>query len=589
MYNYPMRIQILADEVASQIAAGEVVERPASVVKELIENSLDAQANRILVVTQGAGQILIEIQDNGTGIDSNDVELAVTRHATSKLQNASDLFKIKTLGFRGEALASIGSVSQMTVTSRSSENSVGASIRVEGGIQSPIKSIGIPVGTTIRVENLFFNVPARKKFLKTDLTERRLIDEIVTQYAMAFPGVRFELTQEGKTAVQTTGNGNRREVFASLMGIDLAQQMLDVLAQDGDVNISGLISPAAVTRSNRRAIQFYINGRPIQDISLTSALLQGYHTMLMTGRYPLAQIFIDLPAGEVDVNVHPTKAEVRFRDRDRLFGVVQRSIRKALLAYTPVPELRKRYEWGDESQDRIPDNQDLRSNWFAYQTDNVEQTNLPDATPPAFDSGFSAAQGSMQIPLLRLIGQVAAAYLIAEGPDGLYLIDQHAAHERVLFEKFVAQKSGEIPAQRLLEAVPVELSPSGARLLESQLQTLDSLGFHVDPFGRNTFIVRSLPALLAGMNAADALRVLVEDFEEDETPLKNKLEAKIIARVCKRAAVKAGQSMSKEEQQALLRDLELCESPRTCPHGRPTMIHLSVDLLERQFGRRGSR
>jgi DNA mismatch repair protein MutL len=590
-----MPIKILSDDVASQIAAGEVVERPASVVKELVENALDAQAKRILIRSENAGQRLIEIQDDGIGIPAEELELAVTRHATSKLETAADLFQVFTLGFRGEALASIGSVSQMILSSRTGASPIGASISVDGGRTGKMKSLGRPVGTTVRVENLFFNVPARKKFLKSDITERRLIDESISRYAMAFPEISIELTQEGKTAIQTTGTGDRREVFASLVGIDLARQMVELLAQEGEIKLTGLISPVAVTRSNRRAIQFYVNGRPVQDVSLSTALLQGYHTMLMAGRFPLAQIFIELPASEVDVNVHPTKAEVRFQNRDQLFGIVQRSIRKALLAYTPVPELRRQLDWNADPQKYgEPVGPLSHGSWFSGEADLAEQTesSLLISQPTAAEPSATPEQTTQElirIPLLRLIGQVAVAYLIAEGPDGLYLIDQHAAHERILFEKFIAQQSHKIPAQTLLEAVPVELSPSGARIIEPQLELLGQLGFLIEPFGRNTFIVRSLPSLLAGMDAADALRVMVDDFEEDESPLKNEIEARIIARVCKRAAIKAGHVMAKEEQQALLRDLELCDSPRTCPHGRPTMIHLSVDLLERQFGRRGSR
>jgi DNA mismatch repair protein MutL len=579
-----MTIQMLPDEVASQIAAGEVVERPASVIKELIENSIDAGATVIRIRSEGAGQKLLEVQDNGVGIPASEISLAVTRHATSKLRTADDLFRVNTLGFRGEALASIGSVSLLTLTSRTSDDPLGAEFQVEGGKPSHLTRIGGPVGTTIRVENLFFNVPARKKFLKTDLTERRQIDEVATRYALAFPHIRFTLIQEGKSSLQTTGNGDRREIISILFGVDIARQMLTVLADEGDIRISGLISPVSLTRANRRAIQFFVNGRPVQDFTLTTALLQGYHTLLMVGRYPIAQLFLEMFPEDVDVNVHPTKAEVRFHNRDHVFGAIQRSTRRALLAYTPVPELRQQYDW----QESTSSSQDP-SFWRQWESvDNEGQVGSLTPTKES-DRESDPILPQMKMPLLRLIGQVATAYLIAEGPDGLYLIDQHAAHERVLFEKFLAQQSGSVPSQSLLEPVQVELPPSSARLLEDQLETLNRLGFRVEIFGKNVFLVRSIPALLAGMDASAALRVLVEDFEEDETPLKDRIEARIIARVCKRAAVKAGHSLSEAEQRALLQDLELTESPRTCPHGRPTMIHLSVDLLERQFGRRGAR
>jgi DNA mismatch repair protein MutL len=306
----------------------------------------------------------------------------------------------------------------------------------------------------------------------------------------------------------------------------------------------------------------------------------------MVGRYPVAALFLELPPNSVDVNVHPTKAEVRFREPDRLFSAVQRAVRRVLLAHTPVPQVTEQLRWSAPA--RQPD--------LAWQMAGED-----DHGPPAADrspASLTTAMPGTRTPLLRLIGQIASTYLVAEGPDGLYLIDQHAAHERVLFEKLTAQHEGRengeragngVPSQSLLQPVAVDMPPANARLLSEQLPILAHLGFTVEPFGQATFLVRAVPALLAKLDPAAALRVLVEDFEEDETPLQAEIEARITARVCKRAAVKAGQVLSSEEQRALLTDLEACISPRTCPHGRPTMIHLSVDLLERQFGRKGAR
>ncbi|MCJ7702855.1 MAG: DNA mismatch repair endonuclease MutL [Anaerolineales bacterium] len=582
-----MPIRVLPDEVSSQIAAGEVVERPASVVKELMENALDAGATYITIAIEGAGKQLIEVADDGSGIPASELPLALKRHATSKLSSAEDLFCIETLGFRGEALASIGSVSRLRLTSRPKGADIGLRIQVEGGQVEPPQPIGAPGGTVVRVEDLFFNVPARKKFLKTDRTERRQIDMLVTRYALAYPQVRFQLRQENRQSLQTSGNGDRREVLANLYGVEMAKQMIEVLSGDEDLKITGYISPTALTRSNRKEIVFFVNGRPIQDSALSTAVIQAYHTMLMVGRYPMAVLFVDISPQAVDVNVHPAKAEVRFRDRDQVFRAVGMATRRALLAHTPVPgvdgigqQIRWSPNWG---RDAIPRESEDDPAWGmtsddAYRpgsgqnAETVDQKELPRVT----------------IPLLRLVGQVATAYLIAEGPDGLYLIDQHAAHERVLFEHYMAQRRDSIPSQTLLEPVTVDLPPASARLLDEQLDLLGRLGFQVESFGPGVFRVRAIPVLLSGMNPAAALSVLVEDFEEDESPLVDEIEAKIIARVCKRAAVKAGQTLSFEEQSALLRDLEACQSPRTCPHGRPTMIHLSVDLLERQFGRRGA-
>jgi DNA mismatch repair protein MutL len=583
-----MTIKILPDEVASQIAAGEVIERPASVVKELLENAIDAQASYISVTVEDAGKRLIEVADDGHGIASGELELSVRRHATSKLTSADDLFRIATLGFRGEALASIGSVSRTSITSRRRDDDLGTRLQVDGGISSAPQPTGAPAGTVVRVEDLFYNVPARLKFLKSDRTERRHIQTLVTHYALAYPQVRFQLRMEGRGALQTSGNGERREVLAALYGADIARQMIAVLAQADSVSVTGFTSPTSVTRSNRSQILFFVNGRPVHDIALTTALVRAYHTMLMVGRYPHAVIFIAMSPENVDVNVHPTKAEVRFRQRDEIFRIVGNAVHAALQAHTPVPEidqLSERMRWSSGTPFGVDSAARGTDPAWGWATD--ERRPMSGDSQPSIKAQPELPE--VHTPLLRLIGQVAATYLIAEGPDGLYLIDQHAAHESVLFERFMAQRGGAIPSQALLEPATIELPYAAANLLEEQLPVLSKLGFDVEPFGRESFLVRAIPAILSGLNPAAALRVLVEDFEEDETPLAQEIEAKIIARVCKRAAVKGGQVLSHQEQIALLRDLEASQSPRTCPHGRPTMIHLSVDALERQFGRRGAR
>ena len=575
-----MAIRVLADDVASQIAAGEVVERPASVVKELVENALDAGATTITIRVEQAGRKIIEIADNGTGISPVELPLAITRHATSKLRTAEDLFHIRSLGFRGEALASIGSVARMTVISREQNADLGARMLIEGGQSGQVTSTGIPIGTVIRVEDLFYNVPARLKFLKSDMTERNQINNLAMRYALAYSQVRFELEQDGKTVLRTAGNNDRREILAQLYGVDVARQMLEVSLEE-DIRVSGFISPVALTRSNRREITFFVNGRWVQDTALISALMRAYHTLLMIGRYPLAVLFIQLEPEEVDVNVHPAKAEVRFRSPDQVFSAVQRTVKRALLAYSPVPNVSTPYWNAPVYQQRAVDPAwDMAADLQAETPlePGVEAAAMPQ---PALPSG--------KVPLLRLVGQVGAAYLVAEGPDGLYLIDQHAAHERVLFEKMTRQNQQKIASQTLLEPAVIVLPPQSAHLLEQQVDILKNYGFNIELFGLNTFRLRGVPAILAGTDPAAAVRVVVEDFEEDESPLANEIEARIIARVCKRAAVKAGQVLANDEQLALLRDLESCQSPRTCPHGRPTMIHLSVDLMERQFGRRGSR
>ena len=590
-----MPIRLLSAEVSSQIAAGEVVERPASVVKELTENSLDAGAKNISISIADAGRTLIETADDGHGIPFGELELAASRHATSKLVQSDDLFHIRTLGFRGEALASIGSVSQMSITSRVASAKEGARLKVDGGISGKVEKVGAPVGTVVRVENLFYNVPARLTFLKTDVTERRAIDSLITRYALAYPSVRFKVTDGKQVTLQTAGDGDRRAILAALYGVDVAKQMLEVMATEEGMTLTGFISPVSLTRSNRKELTFFINGRWVQEISLNSALLQAYHTLLMVGRYPLTALFLEMAPEDVDVNVHPTKAEVRFRAQDKVFSFVQRSVRKALLAYTPVPAVSPQL-WGSRT---IPsESRTIGIDWSIghNETSTMDEDvvhaagsgQLPVTSEPSEGEGQrSFATG---VPLLRLIGQIGSTYLVAEGPDGLYLIDQHAAHERVLFEKLMAQHENKsIPSQALLAPEIVTLPPQSSKVLIEQLPFLNHFGFEVEEFGTNTFQVRAMPVLFAGGSPAMALKALVEDFEEDESPLQAEMEARLAARVCKRLAVKGGQVLTSEEQRSLLNDLEVCQSPRTCPHGRPTMIHLTVDMLERQFGRRGAR
>ncbi|MBA4383782.1 MAG: DNA mismatch repair protein MutL [Anaerolinea sp.] len=588
-YNWLMPIRILPDEVASQIAAGEVVERASSVVKELLENAIDAGATRIGIRVLEAGKRLIEVSDDGKGIIRSELELAVTRHATSKLESAEDLFHIRTLGFRGEALASMGSVSRMIMTSHSADETSGSKIVVEGGKIVSIETTGVPNGSVISVNDLFYNTPARLKFLKSDQTERQQIETLVTRYALAYPHLAMQLEMDGKQTFRSTGNGDRREILAQLYGFDLAKSLLEVVFEDEDIKITGYISPISVTRSNRKEITFFVNGRWIQDIGLASALVRAYQTYLMVGRYPISLLNIELAPEEVDVNVHPAKAEVRFKQPDVLFSMVQRAVKRALLAYSPVPQLNPS-QWQTNTTNRQPDAAwtNARLNWDEEKLTDTSIVSVDSLQGVENSAEQSESHEPSRIPLLRLVGQIGATYLVAEGPDGLYLIDQHAAHERILFEK-MSHHTSEITSQALLHPEVVQFSPQSSRLISESIEILNQHGFVVEEFGLNTFRISAIPTLFVNGNAQTALRCIVEDFEEDESPLQGLLADRLIARICKRMAVKGGQTLSAQEQSALLADLEKCDSPRTCPHGRPTMIHLSVDLLERQFGRRGAR
>ncbi|MFC2064134.1 DNA mismatch repair endonuclease MutL [Chloroflexota bacterium] len=580
-----MSIHILPPEVASQIAAGEVVERPASVVKELIENSLDADPQKIQITYLQAGRGLIEVSDDGWGIPVDQLHLALERHATSKLENVSDLYSIATLGFRGEALASIGSVSRLKIISRTKDSETGAKIIVEAGVASPLEVVAAPIGTSVSVEDLFYNVPARLKFLKKDITEKRAMDALVRRYALAYPRVRIKLSDGQSPVLQTAGDGDQRAILASLYGVDIASQMLEVMAEDDSMKLSGFISPISLTRSNRRDITFFVNGRWVQDTTLTAALIRAYHSLLMVARYPMSVLFLDIDSSEVDVNVHPAKAEVRFRNNDAVFSFVQRASRKALLAYSPIPTIQSSLDWRDSAAGT----RQVDPSWnFSSESSVGNPANLE--SREVEQSSESNPLSGLNMQLLRLVGQIGLTYIVAEGPDGLYLVDQHAAHERVLFEKLMSQQKKEkISSQTLLSPVSVLFPPEQASLVEEQIPILKKFGFTVELFGPGNFQVRTVPSIFLNGDPADALRAIVEDFEENEEPLEGKNESLIAGRVCKRLAIKAGQALSREEQRSLLSDLESCSSPRTCPHGRPTMIHLSVDMLEKQFGRKGSR
>lgn len=573
-----MPIRILEKDVASAIAAGEVIERPASVVKELVENSLDAGASQVRITLENGGRTLIEVADDGCGIPSGELPLAVARYATSKLETADDLFAIHTLGFRGEALASIGAVARMEIHTRVEGEEAGAQIVVEGGQAGRTRPIGAPRGTTVRVQDLFFNLPARLKFLKSDLTERRRIEALVSRYALAYPSVRFHLEVDGRVALQSSGSGDPREALAAVFGLDVAREMIALPETEaGGIRVLGFVSPPSVQRSNRREMTFFINGRWVQDQSLSAAVMQAYQGLLMVGRYPVAVILIDLPAEMVDVNVHPAKAEIRFREPERVFSVLQRAVRATLLGLAPSAEVSSEWGWGSWAG---TEGRRISPDWQA-----AHPAAAGEAEPGIV---IQAPWPGASLPLLRAVGQVGAAYLVAEGPDGLYLVDQHAAHERVLFEGLMAERErGRPTSQALLEAQTVHLAPWQSGVLEENLHTLAGLGFDVEAFGGGTFRVRAMPSILQKLAPEAALRVVVEDFEEDEAPLEGEAVRRIAARVCKIAAVKAGQVLSLAEQERLLRDLESCASPRTCPHGRPTMIHLSVETLERQFGRKG--
>jgi DNA mismatch repair protein MutL len=568
-----MPIHVLSDQVASQIAAGEVVERPSSVVKELLENAIDAGARDIRVEIRAGGKRFIRVSDDGCGIPADEVALAFERHSTSKLSTVEDLDRISTLGFRGEALASIAAVSHVTMVTRVAAEEAGTLIRLQGGEMVDRRPSGRPPGTTVTVEHLFFNVPARRKFLRTDLTERRHVSAWVTRYALACPHLRLALLDEGRETFRSPGTGSLRDVLVGIHGPDVGGELLEVFPEAGlgyAVRVAGYVSPPSIHRGSRGGIELFVNGRWVHDTRLTYAVSQAYHTFLPSGRYPLAVVNIEMPPEEVDVNVHPTKVEVRFRDGDAVFRAVQRAVRRTVVGAAPVPS-------SGVGADRSIWPEDRPRAWGPGSDRSADRP----LVQPALE--LEGRPGG--IPPLRLMGQVGATYIVAEGPDGMYLIDQHAAHERVLYERLMATGDQAVPSQRLLEPATVELPPESAALVEENLAALERLGLGVEPFGGTVFLVRSLPAMLAHARPSEVLVDVAESLQDVRSRVDEEVEQAIVRGICKRAAVRAGQVLTREEMEELIHGLEGCESPRTCPHGRPTMIRLTTDQLAREFGR----
>ncbi|MBX3052442.1 MAG: DNA mismatch repair endonuclease MutL [Caldilineaceae bacterium] len=650
-----MNIHLLSADVAGKIAAGEVVERPANVAKELIENSLDAGATEIRVEIREGGQRLLRVIDDGHGIPADEISLALHRHATSKLHTADDLNRIATFGFRGEALYSIAAVSHLTLASRHNEAQAGVQIRAEGGQVVAEGAAGMPVGTIVTVEHIFFNTPARKKFLRRTATEAGHISSIVQRYALAWPERRFSLINEGRLLFQSTGSGDVTDVLAKIYTLDTARQMVGIgksrrlEATDGAVGtgglgtgevdfrggegkkerrvegvsgiqVSGFVSLPVLTRGNRGGIDLFINRRYVEDRSLTHAVIQAYHTLLPVGRFPIGVIFVELDPSAVDVNVHPRKTEVRFQEAREVFSAVQRAVRRVVVENASVPGFSVGTDANEDNGDGWAGPGEsagggLPSGWAerrgsilsAGQTQRAmdlyvprDVTPRPDVQPADTFPGDSAAQPApvpppfptprerTTLPPLRVVGQVGALYIVAEGPEGMFLIDQHAAHERVMYEKFMAQRlapGGGIPRQGLLNPLTLHLGDALAGQVTLFMRELAAVGFDVEPFGGDTWLVRSVPSVLAGQDAGRMLEEIVQGLALERDMVGEQLEAELVKMVCKRASIKAGQILSDLEMKELIRQLEECQSPRTCPHGRPTMIQLSSGELEKAFKR----
>lgn len=570
--SWEMTIRVLDPNVASQIAAGEVVERPASVVKELMENAIDAGATEVKIEVREGGRRLIRVIDNGSGIPASEVELAFARHATSKLSSAADLERIATLGFRGEALPSIAAVSRTEMLTRPRDQEEGLFIRLEGGKVLAKQKRGAAVGTVVSVADLFYNTPARRKFLRQPTTETGHILDFVSRYAMAYPHLRITLLAYGRTLFRSSGSGNLFDVLVAAYGLETAKQMSPLEGNSGPIRVTGYVGVPGLHRANARHITLLVNGRWVRDQLLTYAIREAYHTLLPTGRYPVAVVRVDLSPEEVDVNVHPAKSEVRFKSSQEIFTTVQRAVRHTLAATSPIPQVSHPLAPSQPSEER---------RHLLVSAGAEEKGQL--ALEVYRSEEAQATKGQAKIPPLRVLGQLGKTYIITEGPGGMYLIDQHAAHERVLYERLLSDhQDKKLASQPFLEPITLELTPQETATVEAHRETLAAWGFDLEPFGGQTYILRAVPTVLLDANPVSALREVLDEASREAGKWE---EAFVISLAC-HSAVRAGKTLGEEEMRELVRQLEETESPRTCAHGRPTMIHMSAEQLEKEFGRR---
>jgi DNA mismatch repair protein MutL len=562
------RIHVMEPDLALKIAAGEVVERPAAAVKELLDNAIDAEATRIAIDIREGGLKLLQVVDDGCGIAADDLPLAFQSHATSKILTLDDLEQLASLGFRGEALPSIAAISRVELRTRADGENVGARIAVEFAEIGAVTPCATPRGTRVTVHDLFANVPARRAFVRSLRAEAGQIASVVTRHALAHPSIRFTLTIDDRLTFSSPGSGRLEDAIAEVFGAPALSSMIQVSYEDRGIGVSGAISTPALSRSNRQAIVLFVNGRAVANRSLLFALEEAYSGYLMIGRHPVAVINLWVPAHEVDANIHPAKSEVRFvRDRE-VHGVLHRAVAAALLE--------------NRLSEHAPLVPDERASAGEPVVVPVQPALVATDSQPV---GQDEAPSLTAVPVLRVFGQANNTFIIAEGPTGLYMIDQHAAHERILFDTFDAEiEAGTIPSQPLLEPVSVEITPGQMAALETNDEFLRSFGFELEPFGTTSCLVRAVPALARRATPVELVSEVLSELENMVEPRAAR-ERALAALACK-AAVKAGAMLDLHEMRELVAQLERTARPATCPHGRPTMIHLSNTQLEREFGRR---
>lgn len=551
------RIRVLESWLADRIAAGEVVERPASVVKELVENALDAGARNVTVEFSGGGFELIRVRDDGDGMDPEDARLCLQRFATSKLSSPEDLHRIRTLGFRGEALPAIAAVSQLEILTCDGEQAT--RVRVEGGAEVHVEPASAPRGTVVTVRHLFYNTPARRRFLRSVAREAALCLDAAERQALARPEVTFRVVRDGREVAIWPAEDPPDRV-ARILGVP-AEDLLASEIHTANVRVRSFLAPLTFARRTRSGQYFVVNGRPITSGLLSRAVEQGARTLVFTGHHPAGAVYLDLPPERVDPNVHPRKLEVRFSDESRVFAAVKQAVREA---YRSRPLVRA---VGPPTGSVAPE----PVRWEVRESPSL---------------GLVEIQ-ARRLPELRLVGQVANTYVLADSPEGLVVIDQHAAHERVLYEQLMRQRMGGVHAQVLVSPVMVELSPAEAVMVPELREILQEVGMEVEPFGQNAVLLRSVPAISGKLRPEAVLRACLQEGIWDGIPTAGQRALERVASVVAcHSAVRAGDALSADELSALLRELERCQDPYTCFHGRPTLVVLPLDRLEAWFLRR---
>ncbi|MEK6951365.1 MAG: DNA mismatch repair endonuclease MutL [Nanoarchaeota archaeon] len=610
-------ITALPEDLINKIAAGEVIERPASVVKELVENALDAKAGRIVIEIRGYGQELITVADNGSGMSEEDAKLCFLRHTTSKIKAAEDLFSITTLGFRGEALASIAAVSQLSLTTKTNEKLEGYQLLLEGGKMVQAGYRAAEPGTVVEVKNLFFNTPARKKFLKSDAVELHHIVETVSQYALANPRVAFRLLHDEKELLNSPAMNDQRSTIASVYGIALAKELLEVNFKNEFLSMNGFIAPPYHVRNDKSQQALFVNGRWVRNEEIREAVYAAYHSLLFVNKHPVLVLLMEINPRKIDVNVHPTKSLIKFEQKEIVCQAVQQAVKETLQKNNLIPEVKVKQETlvGQETVVKYPfelstqlvfamsetgfsaepltsfrDEQLVTSSLLREEKNNDAQVEKVETTitfpGEEFSKEESAALATAKIPLLRLLGQIHKTFFIAETEAGVVFIDQHAAHERVLYERFMRQLLNKKNAvQTLLQPDIIEFTAAEMIMLHQFKGVLEQLGFTLEPFGSNTLKITTIPSVLGRIQPKEIIYDIMAGLKEAKVKL-SEFQETIITRMACRAAVMAGEELTIPQMEAILQQLAETELPYTCPHGRPTIIKTTADELERKFRRK---